>query len=78
MAHAPPSVQYWGRGSAPPDPPGIKWSPTHPPCFNDTSKMQYIFDVSLPRGRGEERMDCYDLGDYLGGMDSCLRRNDWG
>ena len=38
------------EGTPIPGYPGIKWSPTHPPCFIDISKMHRIFDMSSPRG----------------------------
>ena len=33
--------------------PGNNWSPAHPPCFIDISKMHCIFDMSLPRGESK-------------------------
>ena len=43
-----------GVGDHPFPVPGIKWSPTRPPCFIDISKMRCIFDMSFPRGERSE------------------------
>ena len=48
------NVTLWGR-EVRPSAPRNKSVPTRPPCFIDISKMQCIFDMSLPRGREEQR-----------------------